>query len=158
MNLIQEIVYDIEEYLSLNERLQWSSVNKEYFKLINRKNIKSHISATMLTRYIEYNFPISSETTIKEEIKSYMEPKNDFETLALLGNDILKKYNIYTSSEWFTSTRCYKVKKMVQSINIWDSQSRIIKNQKVCAVYRFRKLWASKKKKDTSLNVKALIY
>ena len=160
MNLIPEIVFVTEEYLTLVERLSWSSVNKEYFKIINRKNIKSHISAIMLTRYIEYNFPISDETTIREDIKRFMEPKNDFMTLRYLGDYILKEYNIHTHlyPEWFTSMKYYKVKKFVKSIDMWDSQSRIIQNQKVCAVYRFRKLGASKKRKEISLTVKALIY
>ena len=159
MNLIPEIVSYIEDYLSLKERLYWSSVNKGYLKLINRTNIKSHISATMLSRYIEYNFPITDKITIREEIESFME-RNDFMTLIFLGDDILKQNNIHANTypEWFTSVRYYKVKKMVQSINIWGHGTRIIKNQKVCAVYRFRKLWASKKRKETSLTVKALIY
>ena len=160
MNLIQDIVYDTEEYLSLVERLSWSSVNKQYFKLINRKNIKSHISASMLNHYIEYNFPIYDEITIREDIKCFMKPKNDFMTLRYLGDYILKEYNIHTHlySEWFTSMKYYKVKKFVKSIDMWDSHPRIIKNQKVCTVYRFRKLGASKKRKETSLTVKALIY
>tara|TARA_Y100000816_G_scaffold271614_1_gene236309 strand:- start:227 stop:706 length:480 start_codon:yes stop_codon:yes gene_type:complete len=159
MNLIPEIVSEIEGYLSLKERLYWSSVNKGYLKLINRTNLKSHISATTLSRYIEYNFPISNEITIREEIESFM-GRNDFMTLMFLGDAILKENNIhtYTTTEWITSNRYYKVKNMVQSINIWGHGTRIIKNQKVCAVYRFRKLWASKKRKETSLTVKALIY
>ena len=159
MKVIPDIVFEIEHYLSLNERLNWSSVNKEYCKLINRTNIISHISATALTRYIEYNFPITDEITIREDIKSYM-GRNDFTTLRYLGGNILKEYNIHTYSypEWFTPIRFYKVKKVVVSIDMWDNVPRIINNQKVCAVYRFRKLGAAKKIRETSLTVKALIY
>ena len=77
MNLISDVVYKTEKYLSLKERLYWSSVNKGYLKLINRTNLKSHITATTLSRYIEYNFPISNEITIREEIESFM-GRNDF--------------------------------------------------------------------------------
>ena len=160
MNLIPEIVFVTEEYLSLVERLSWSSVNKEYFNLINRKNIISHISATMLNHYIKLNYPIYDEKTIIEDIKYFMIPRNDFMTLRYLGDYILKEYNIHTHlyPEWFTSMKYYKVKNFVKSIDMWDSQSRIIQNQRICAVYRFRKLGASKKRKETSLTVKALIY
>ena len=159
MNLIPDIVFEIEKYLSLNERLNWSSVNNEYCKLINRTNIKSHISATVLTRYIEYNFPIYDEITIREDIKYFM-GRNGFMTLKYLADHVLKEYNIHsiTYPEWFTSMRCYKVKKVVKSISMWDPVPRIINNQKVCAVYRFRKLGAAKKIRETSLTVKALIY
>ena len=158
MNLIPEIVFVTEEYLSLVERLSWSSVNKEYFKIINRKNIISHISATMLNHYIKLNFPISDKRFLKEDIKEFMEPKNDFNILTFIGNDILEQYNIHIYSQWFNTIKTYKVKNFVKSIDIWGSESRIIKNQRICAVYRFRKLGASKKRKETSLTVKALIF
>ena len=165
MYLISEIVYQIEKYLSLKDRLYWSSVNKEYYKLINRKNIKSHISAIYLNKYIKFNFPISAETNISDDIKEFMEPKIafaagecDFWTLNYLSDDILKIYNIHSYSFWVNTMKCYKVDKFVLNDNIWGHYSRIIKNQNVCAVYRFRKLGGMKKKINTSLTVKALIY
>lgn len=158
MNLIPDVIHNIDEYLSLKERLYWSSVNKEYFRLINRKNILSRISATLLTRYIVWNFPFYDKKYLREDIKWFMKPKNDFRTLTLFGNDILNQYNIHIYSEWFTSVKCYKVNKIIESKDIWDHNPRIIKNQMVCAVYRFRKLGITKKKKNTSLTVKALIY
>lgn len=165
MNLISDVVYKTEEYLSLKERLHWSSVNKEYSKIINRKTIKSHISAIHLNKYIKYNFPISDEINIREEIKEFMEPKiafaageRDFWTLKYLSDDILKIYNIHIYSDWVDHTKCYKVDTLIVSENIWDQNPRFIRNQKVCAVYRFRKLGLMKKKIKTSLMVKALIY
>lgn len=165
MNLITDIDYKTEKYLSLKERLYWSSVNKEYSKIINRKNIKSHISAIHLNNYIKYNFPISDEINIREEIKEFMTPKIafaagecDFWTLRYLSDDILKLYNIHIYSDWVDHKKCYNVNKLILSENIWDQNPRFIKNQKVCAVYRFRKLGLMKKKIKTSLTVKALIY
>ena len=158
MDLIADIVYETEKYLNLKERLYWSSVNKEYYGLINRKKIKLHISAIHLNNYIKINFPISHETSIIEDIKCFMEPKNDFWTLRFISDDILNKYNIHTYSYWVNSTKYYKVNKIIISQDIWDTSPRIIQNQRVCAVYRFRKLGIMKKKITTSLNVKALIY
>ena len=176
MKLFPEIISEIEHYLSLIDRLNWSSVSKKYSVLINRKKINSYISAINLTHYLEWSFsdgypnppkfnnslvgPISNppdKEYLVRDVKCFMEPEPSCWQLRILGDEMLKLYNVHIHPYWFRYKKCYRVQKIILSQDLWDTEPRILLNQNVCAVYRCRKMGILRKKIVNSLTVKALV-
>lgn len=176
MRLLPEINSEILHYLSLIDRLNWSSVSRRYSLEINRKKIGSYISAIILTHYLEWSFsdgypnrskfndslvgpisnPLNKEHLLRD-VKCFMEPEPSCWQLRVLGDEMLKLYNIHTYPFWFNLKRCYRVSKLVLSQDLWDHEPRILKNHNICAVYRCRKMGMLRKKIINSLTVKALV-
>ena len=177
MNLIPDIIHEVENYLNFIDRLHWSSVTKNFLVLIDRKKISSYISAIRLTHYLEWtlsenyiDYPIFNHNMVKpinnppnkkylaEDIKCFMEHEPSNLALKFLANEMFKLYNINTYSLYFRYNKCYRLKKIIVSQDIWDPNPRTLINQKVCAIYRCRKMGILKKTITDSLVLKALIY
>lgn len=176
MKLLPEVIGEIESYLSLIDRLYWSSINKNFSTWINRKKINSYISAIILTHYMEWSFsddcvkaskfnkylvgPINhppARETLAHEIKCFMTPESSYWSLRVLGDEMLSLYNIHTHPFWFRYQKCYLSSKLILSSDIWDPNPRILQNQRVCAIYRCRKLGVLRKKILESLVLKSLV-
>lgn len=176
MKLIPEIASEIQQYLSLIDKLNWSSVSKKFSTEINRKKISSSISAIILTHYLEWSFsdgypnppkfnnslvgPINNPP-VKEylirDVKCFMEPEPSCWQLRVLGDEMLKLYNIHTYPFWFRYKRCYRVTKLILSQDLWDDEPRVLLNQNICAVYGCRKMGVLRKKIVNSMTVRALV-
>ena len=175
-----EICWEVQNYLNLIDNLRWSTTSSNFQQLINRKKIKSRISAIVITHYMEYSFcqdtclirphkfnhnlvkPINeppNKSTLKDDISTFMsdDQRTCSWSLKVIGDELLKMYNIHTHSFWFRYQRSYRTAKLILSLDLWDTEPRIIENQRVCAVYRCRKLGRLRKKILESLTVKALV-
>lgn len=178
--LCPEICSEVQNYLNLIDNLRWSTISKEYLKFINREKIKSRISAIVITHYMEYSFcydtclikphkfnhnlikPINEsidKSTLGNDISLLMSDgmTSYYWSLRIIGDELLKMYSIHTHSFWFRYQRSYKTTKLILSLDLWDTEPRIIQNQHICAVYRCRKLGRLRKKILESLTVKALV-
>lgn len=176
MKLFPEIISEIEQYLSLIDKLNWSSSSQSDSSLINRKKITSCISAINLTHYLEWSFsdgypdpPKFNNTLVKpisnppnkehllRDVKCFMEPEPSCWQLRILGDEMLRLYNIHIYPFWFRYKRCYRAQKLILSQDLWDDEPRILINQNICAVYGCRKMGVLRKKIMNSLTVKALV-
>lgn len=176
MKLLPENIFEVEYYLSLIDRLNWSMVSKNYSSIINRKKIHSYISAIILTHYLEWSFSNDCSEAPKfnnlmvgpennppnkiylaRDVKCFMEPEPSYWALRVLGDEMLKLYNIHTHPFWFRYQKCYRVNKFILSQDLWDPEPRIVINQNICAVYRCRKIGTLRKKIVNSLTLRALV-
>lgn len=180
MKLFLEICLEVQCYLNLIDNLRWSTSSKEYKQIIDREKIKSRVSSIVITHYMEYSFcvdtclirphkfnhnlikPINeplNKFTLKNDILTFMgDDNNNFSwSLKVIGNELLEMYNIHTHSFWFRYQRSYRTDKLILSLDLWDTEPRIIENQHICAVYRCRKFGRLRKKILESPTVKALV-
>jgi len=176
MELFPETISEIQQYLSLIDKLNWSSTTKSFSTQINRKKISSYISAILLTHYLEWSFsdgypnppkfnnslvgPINNPPNkeyLLRDVKCFMEPEPSCWQLRILGDEMLKLYNIHTHPFWFRYKRSYRVQKLILSQDLWDHEPRILKNQNICSVYRCRKVGILRKKIVNSLTLKSLV-